>query len=79
MVMEWKEDDARKQGVTEERKMAYKWRAGEEVAILNEYKITRRFKDLAKKESESELRNQREKKDKKIRFLAHKNNECERN
>ena len=54
MVMELKEDDARKQRVTEERKMAYKWRAGEEVAILNVYKITRHFKDLARKESESE-------------------------
>ena len=72
MVMSFKEDDARKKREKERRRLEYELRDGKHIAVLKEYKVTERFRTLARKEGEKEVKTQREIKHKKVKYLARK-------
>ena len=51
---------------------------GEHIKVLKEFKVSERFKTLAKKESEKETDTQRSNKERKVWFLTRKKREYER-
>ena len=76
MVMKWKEDDARITREKVRRQLSHEWREGENVKVLDKFKITNSFKRLTNKENENELTKMRMIKKKKVDFLIAKEKEA---